>query len=182
MAQLFINVIGHNASGKTFVSKKLTDKFSLNRVSGDDFRMFLYEHVSYFEDQNNSYPTKKNIVMRPLVNAYRSKLIMLLLEADQSIVSDGSSFTRSIRKKYFSKMKAERPELTIVIIWADLPEPELLERLAERDKQSKARWVDMYNNYRKAEFEPPEASEADLLLVYNQKNYEEIEQKIAALL
>lgn len=182
MAQLFILVMGHNGSGKTHVSKKLAERFQLNRVNGDDFRIFVYEHIKYFQEVNNSYPGPKNNQLQHLVNDYRIGLTNILLDAGESVIFDGSGSTKQVRTKYLSQLKAKYPNLKSVIVWTDITEPELLERLQERDKDSNARWTDMYHNIKKELFEPPTEDEADVLLRYDQANYDDIERQIGTLL
>jgi predicted kinase len=182
MAQLFIAVIGHNSSGKTTIATQLADKFGLNRISGDDFRHFIYDHIPYFKSMDNSYPTTKNKELNPLVINYRQELAHILLGAGQQVIFDGSGASQEVRTKYFGAIKQKFPEVKTVIVWADLPELELLKRLAERDKTSNARWTEMYHTYKKHSFEPPQQGEADVLLRYDQTNYQDIEDKISSLL
>ena len=182
MAQLFINVIGFNASGKTVVSKKLAEAFKLNRLSGDDFRNFVHTHITYFDD-TGYFPNERNHELNPLVIQYRLSMLWTLLSAKQSVIFDGSGTAKEERAKYLKKIKSDYPKVTTVIIWADIGEPELLKRLAERDKDDEqAQWTEVYHKFRKPRFEPPDIDEADILLRYDQKNYDEIEAEIRKLL
>jgi len=182
MTQLFINTVGHNASGKTTIGTKLVRKFRLDRVSGDDFSNFVYSHIAYFDNTSISFPNKRYAELNPLVLHYRFELTWTLLRANQNVLYDGSGSTAEIRAKYLQKIKADFPEAKTVIIWADIEESELVKRLARRDEEPGARWTDMYTQIKKTGFEPPQEGEADILLRYDQTNYDEIESEIHKLL
>lgn len=182
MSQLFINVIGHNSSGKTTISKKLEGTFNLNRVSGDDFRTFLYRHVRYFDKTDPSFPNSRYSELNDLVYQYRVELTHILLRAKQSVVFDGSGSTKEFRTRYLHKIKSEFPEVKTVIVFVNIDEEELLKRLALRDEKEKANWTEQYQKYKKHSFMPPNQDEADVVLHYNQSNYQEIEDQIKELL
>src|ERR1700712_2671794 len=118
MAQVFINIVGHNASGKTTLAKKLEEDFKLSRVSGDDFRLFVHEHVSYFEGTDMAYPNQRYSELNPLVIEYRLRLTTILLEAGQNVLYDGSGATKDFRRRYLQKVASEFPTVKKVIIWA----------------------------------------------------------------
>lgn len=178
MSQLFIATVGHNGSGKTTVAQRLAEDLSLNRVNGDDLRTFLFERMPYFADVDLSYPSSKYDELNPLIMDYRFRLSKILLQAGQHVLYDGSGSTRAFRDKYLATYKREFPAITTVIIYTDIGEPELLERLDQRGD----RWLDMYHDWKKAAFEAPTADEADVLLRYNQQNYDEIKQSLVDLL
>jgi len=177
MAQLFINIIGHNASGKTTLAKRLEQDLNLSCISGDDFRYFVKEHIRYFNDLDISYPTERGKQLRPLTINYRLQLSQILLEAQESVLFDGSGFKKSDRQP-IQAMLGKFPDAKYVIILAAVPENELLKRLEARGN----RWIDMYHDLRKPGFERPTADEADVLLEYNQHNYDEIREKIEQLI
>ncbi|MBI3624124.1 ATP-binding protein [Candidatus Saccharibacteria bacterium] len=178
MAQLFINVIGHNGSGKTTLSKKLADQFAFNLVNGDDFRHFIYDHIRYFNDLDGSFPSDRFSQLAPLVLDYRVKLTHTLLANQQTVIYDGSGATRAYRDNYLPAIRQEFPDVKTVIIWVDIDEKELLARLAERDKAQKARWTKQYHQIKKALFDPPKDDEANVILRYDQTNYNEIAETI----
>lgn len=181
MSQLFVNVLGHNSSGKTTLSQKLQKSFDFNIVGGDDFRLFIYEHIPYFHSVNNSYPTDKNKELNPLVKNYRFELMWILLKAEQNVLLDGSGATKEIRSEYLRKMKTEFPGVKTVLIWVEIGEADLLKRLSKRDENSNARWTDMYFDFKKDFIKKPSAGEADKVLTYNQNNYLEIERELKNL-
>lgn len=178
MSQLFINVIGHNSSGKTTISKKLGEDLGLNRVSGDDFREFIHDHITYFQNTDLSYPNKRFDELNPLIIQYRFDLSWLLLKAGQHVLFDGSGSTKEFRDRYLTKVKTDFPNVVRVIIWADLPEHELLERLETRGNA----WLEQYTKLKKAAFQPPQQNEVEVVLRYNQHNYDEIRKSLSALL
>ncbi|HSX05269.1 MAG TPA: ATP-binding protein [Candidatus Saccharimonadales bacterium] len=178
MSQLFINIIGHNSSGKTTLAKKLAAEFGLNRVSGDDFRNFVGRHVAYFQNTDWSHPNEHTQQLNPLVINYRLELSWILLRARAHVLIDGSGSTKAIRATYMDRVTAEFPEVTRVIIWADVAEAELRARLEQRGGQ----WVKQYEEIRRPSFEPPEQSEAEVVLRYTQDNYIELAAKLHDLL
>src|SRR5579872_4795408 len=105
MAQIFVNLIGHNASGKSTIAKRLEQELQVNRISGDDFREFLASHILYFQKTGFSYPSDKTKVLHPVVFSYRTELAYALLAAGQSVLYEGSGATREIRQKYLAKIR-----------------------------------------------------------------------------
>jgi predicted kinase len=182
VAQLFIAVVGHNSSGKTSVANKLANRLPLNRVSGDDFREFVHNHIPYFHNTDLSYPSKKYEELNPLTIMYRFEMSWILLQANQNVLYDGSGATRERREKYLAKARADFPYIKTVLLWTDLDEGTLLQRLADRDKKTGAQWSKQYHDLKKHLFEPPAEGEADVLLRYDQNNYDFIEKEIKALL
>ncbi len=174
MSQLFVNIIGHNSSGKTTLAKKLEKDLSFNRVSGDDFREFIHQNIAYFRDTDTSYPNERYDQLNPLVIGYRFNLTQILLGVEQNVLFDGSGATKIYRSRYLVKIHETFPEIVRVIIWADIAEPELLERLKARGE----RWLEQYKNLKKNSFQPPEDDEAELVLRYDQNNYDEIKNRL----
>lgn len=170
MSQVFINIVGHNSSGKTTLAKRLEEDLGLSRISGDDFRQFIHEHVAYFHDIDMSYPNKRYGELNPLVIQYRFELCEILLHAGQSVIFDGSGATQEHRARYLEKIKAAYPPVARVLIWADVPEQELLVRLEKRGSS----WLEQYHNLKKHSFQPPSDNESEVLLHYDQNNYEDI--------
>jgi len=175
--QLFIALVGHNASGKTYVAKRLEEDLQLNRINGDDFRAFISEHIRYFNDLDISIKNPRYELLTDLVVNYRFEMSWLLLKAGQSLIYDGSGATKAWRAKYLDHVKQYYPAVHRVIIHTDITEPQLLERLQTRGQS----WETQYRGTKKTLFEPPAQDEADTVLVYNQRNYDEILAKIQAL-
>jgi dephospho-CoA kinase len=178
MRQAFIALVGHNASGKSFVAQKLEEDLGLNRVNADDFRAFVSEHIRYFKNLDISIKNERFEQLKELSLNYRFDMSWLLLGAGQSVIYDGSGATRTWRSKYLDHVKQYYPAAVRIIIYTDIPESELLKRLRERG----ANWIAQYETSKKALFEPPTASEAQRILVYNQHNYDEILSHIKKLL
>lgn len=178
MKQLFINIVGHNASGKTTLANKLTSDFQFSKVNGDEFRDFVSNHVHYFKDLDISYPNERYSELNPLVIQYRFELTDILLAAGQSVIYDGSGSTKAHRARYLDKIAEHFPTIKRVLIWIDVPEDELLARLTKRGES----WVKLYTDIKKQDFELPEPSEAEMVICYNQQNYEEIRETLTKLL
>jgi predicted kinase len=179
MSQLFVNIIGFNAAGKTTLAKKVEAEFGFSRVSGDDFREFVFSNITYFKDTPLSHRTEKYAQLVPLTLRYRIQMAEILLGAGQSVIFDGSGNLKEYRATYFGMVKKQFTEVKTIIIVAEAPEQELLARYQKRPNTEK--WLDMYEA-RKKSFQPPTKDEADAILKYNQQNYSEIVRAIKALL
>ena len=90
MGQALILIVGHNASGKTYLSKRLADDLSIERVSGDDFRTFVINNTRYFADVDRVTRNGKMERLSQLVIDYRFGLTKSLLETGNSVIFDGS--------------------------------------------------------------------------------------------
>jgi len=178
LKQPFISIVGHNSSGKTTLAKKLETDFGFSRVSGDDLRGFVCKDVAYFQGTPWDYPNERTRELNPLVAAYRLELSRVLLRAGQHVLYDGSGSTRKIRKQYLDKVQSDFPNTTRVIIWADLSEAELVARLGERG----GKWLQQYQDIKIHSFEEPEVSETDILLRYDQHNYDTLAAQLRTLL
>lgn len=176
MDQSFINIIGFNAAGKTTLAKQLEAEFGFSRVSGDDFREFIFSNIEYFKDTPLSHRTEKYAQLLPLTLQYRMHLTEILLSAGQSVIFDGSGNKKEYRAKYLNLVKQQFPKVRTIIIEAKAPEQELLTRYAKRINTEK--WLEMYED-RKQSFEPPSPDEADKILTYNQQNYPEIAKTLS---
>jgi predicted kinase len=172
MAQLLLNIVGQFSSGKTLVAKKLEEDLGFSIISGDDLRLFVYERLGK--------KSPKNDLLNQFLIDYRFEMMRLLLGAGENVILDGSGATQQWRQKYFTEAKKDFPEIKKIIIYAEVDEPELLRRLAQRDSGD----PDMVwqTHYRKRFFEPPLRNEADELIVYDQSNYDNVSNKVASLL
>jgi len=183
MTQLYTLIVGHQSSGKTHLAKKLEQDFGFSIINGDDFRSFVYGHVRYFENEKLGKRSDRNDQLNRFLLTYRTEMTNILLSSGQNMIMDGSGFTREIREKYFEQISSQFPGVKRVIIQTEISEPELLERLSQRDHgQSEAIWQDVYHGLRKDLFEKPSENEADCLLLYDQYNYEEVRSKIQKVL
>jgi predicted kinase len=181
---LLINVVGHNGSGKTTLSKKLSKDLGLNNINGDEFRQFIIERFPFFKGMELSIPEERHTrYLSPLVIDYRFGVASALLKAGQSVLMDGSGATKEHRKHLFEHLSTNDPDIKRVIIYCKVPEAELIERLRNRDQESRtAEWEKVYTRKKKALFEPPEPNECDNLMIYTQDNYQVILQQVTALL
>jgi predicted kinase len=177
MGQLFIALVGHNASGKTYIARKLEADHGLNRVNADDFRLFVSEHIRYFHNLDISIKNARFEQLKNLSLTYRYEMSWLLLDAGQNVIYDGSGATKVWRAEYLNYVKEHYPNVTTVLIYADIAENELLHRLEQRGKN----WQVQYHTNKKELFQPPTPDEADILLTYNQRNYDEIHSQLKRL-
>lgn len=183
MATALINVVGHNSAGKTTLSKKLADDLDLERINGDDFRLFIYDHFRYFGNEKLGKKSPKNDQLNLFLVQYRHAIASILLAGGRSVIIDGSGATKQIRRLYLQKVAEDFPQTKQIIIYAQIDEAELIDRLKNRDRsQDESVWLEYYHTIRRQEFEPPTADEADELLIYNQHNYEDLLHSLRQML
>jgi predicted kinase len=181
MTQLFVSLFGHNAAGKTTVAKRLSAELPFNRVSADDFRLFVSGNIPYFQDLDISFKNPRYDQLNPLAVKYRFDMTRILLEAGQNVIYDGSGFMREWRAKYLELARQAAPNCKTVIIIMEIGEEELLKRLEERTDSVQTRWVEQYH-HKKVLIEKPTPDEADMILEYDQTNYDAIKAKLEELL
>ena len=178
--QYLIMVVGHNASGKTYISEKIADKFKLNRINNDLIRKFVIENIKYYNDAIFSYPGGKINSVNKVVWKFSINLIIELLKNKQSVLVDGISIVKSKRTKYF---KLANKKITTIIIETKIDEDELLRRLQTRDQEDKKdKWVKFYKDIRKNKYDPIKDNEADYVFHYNQKNLNEIIKQLKKMI
>ena len=180
--QLFVLLVGHNASGKTTLARQLAEDLNLQLVEGDPFRMFLAAEIPYFKDLDISIPNPKARIASQLTHDYRHMLARKLLKADQAVLYGGGNLKRDVRAHIFEKI-CNGIATRRVILYCKIDEGTLLGRFAERERNdSKSRWTEHYFRYRKPQLEEPAADECDELIVYDQQNYEEVRDRLKRLL
>ncbi len=175
MSKVLIAICGKNASGKTTMSRKLCGALGLNHINGDDLMMFIKQNIAYYRDLDLSYPNDKYDTIKKFKIDYRNNLTKILLKQGQSVVFDASGYLRKYRDQYLEAYRNDE-SVKIIIIWADLSEKEHLARLHARDADG-GKWHEQLVE-REHDFEPPEPDEADVILRYDQKNYQEIEDRV----
>ncbi len=175
MKNIFILVVGQNASGKSTISKEIERKLKINRIEIDNIRDILISNVRFYSDTHYSYPNKKMKSANKIAYAYRKQLMRELFSNKQSAILDGGGIIREKRKNYLSLAKKINPKIVTIIVETKIEESELLKRLAKRDrKDKKLQWSKFYKDIRKRKYEVVKAKEADYILEYNQKNSKEI--------
>ena len=183
MKNVFILVVGHNASGKSTISREIERNLKINRISVDNVRDLLISDIKFYQDTHYSYPNKKIESANKIVYAYRKELIKELLYNKQSIVLDGGGIVRNRRKKYLSFAKKVNSKIVTVIIETRIDEKELLERLSNRDKKGKhLKWVKFYKDIRKDGYDKVDPSEADYVFEYNQKNSKDLIKELKKII
>lgn len=183
MKQAFIAVVGHNAAGKTTLSKQIAAVLNLNRVNADEIRQFIIHTIPYFADVSLATRTPKYDQLNNFAVRYRFDMAYTLLEAGQSVIYDGSGTDRQSRDVYLRYVKDHFPQIQRIIIYCEIDEQTLLERLKERDAiERNTGWQDQYWNIKKQKFQPPSFDEADALLVYDQTNESGVMDELRTLL
>ena len=173
--QLLILVTGHNASGKSTLTKEILSELNINRVNGDIIRDLLISSIKFYSGTHYSYPSKKIKSVNRVVSTFRKELTKELLSQNQSVVIDGGGITKETRDNYLRLASSSDKEVVTIIIEATLAEDQLLDRLKDRDKKSSHnKWVNFYKNIRKRKYKPADNSEADFVFEYNQSNSKEI--------
>ena len=178
-AQLLILVAGHNATGKSTLTKEIISELDINLVNGDVIREMLISNIKFYSDTHYSYPNKKINSANKIVSVFRTELIKELLIQKQSVIIDGAGITRKTRNEFLELVNYCNKKIITIIIETILEEDKLLIRLKERDNKNKQhRWVKFYNDIRKEKYEPVDNSEADFILKYSQNHSKEIIQAI----
>ena len=177
--QLLILLSGHNASGKSTLTKEIISELDISRVNGDVVRDMLISNVKFYSDTHCSYPNEKIKSANKIVSVFRIELAKELLSQNQSVIIDGAGITKEKRNNYLKLANHCNKEIVTIMIEAVLEEDKILSRLKNRNKKNKQyRWVDFYKDIRKKEYESVDDSEADFVLKYNQNNSKEIIQAI----
>gem|GEM_PF-3244691 len=177
MSRLLVLVSGYNASGKSTLSRKLSEDLGCNRINGDDFLEFIRQSTPYFSDLDISHVNTKYDMLKQFKVDYRNQLATVLLQADQAVILDVSAHKKITRQQLMGPLKSIAGAKT-AIIWIDISEDELLRRLNAREQSEK--WVEQY--HQKGAYERPGEDEADYVLRYDQNNYDEIKSRVAELL
>ena len=99
-SQLLILVAGHNASGKSTLSKEIESNLDISRVNGDIIRDMIINNVKYYSDTHYSYPNEKINSANKIISMFRKELIKELLSQNQSVMIDGAGITKERRKVY----------------------------------------------------------------------------------
>jgi adenylate kinase family enzyme len=174
----FIIVIGHNAAGKSTLSKKLINTFKLNRVNGDIVRDLIIENIDYYSDINYSHFTEKVHSMNKITDVFRQSLLQELIQVKAPILIDGASVTKKARARYLD-LVINNKSYTTIIIEASVEEKKLIERLKNRDKNNIGhQWFQQYIQKKKAMYELVDITESDHYVKYNQNNFEEITKEL----
>jgi len=177
--QLLILVVGHNASGKTTLSKNIESELGINRVGGDMVRDMLMSNIKFYSDTHYSYPNEKIDSANKVVSIFRKELIKELLAQKQSVMVDGGGIIKETRSNHIKLADCCNEKVITIIVETILDEKVLLDRLKDRDsKNEQHKWVDFYKDIKKEKYEPVDISEADFVLRYDQNNSDEIIQAI----
>jgi len=178
--QFLIFVIGHNSSGKTFISKKIADSLKISRINNDLMRAFVIKNIHFYNNTTTSYLGKKIKSINKSVYKFSHSLIVELLGQKQSVLVDGLNIIKKDRSVYLQTFDKN---VTRIIIETQIDEKDLLKRLKKRDVKSKDdRWVEFYKNNRKDLYNPIQDNEADHVLYYNQNNLAEIIKQLKKII
>ncbi len=178
-AQLLILVAGHNATGKSTLTKEIISEFDINQVNGDVIREMLISNIKFYSNTHYSYPNEKILSANKVGSIFITELIKELLIQKQSVIIDGVGITRERRNKFLALVNDCNKKIITIIIETILEEDKLLIRLKKRDNKNKQhRWVEFYKDIKKEKYESIDDSEADFILKYNQNNSKEIIQAI----
>lgn len=182
--QYLILIVGHIGSGKTTISKEIVKNFVINRVSNDDIRESLVLKIPFFSDAHGcSYRSEKAGAMNAVAHAHNKELVKQLLLSGESVLIDGGGITRKRRAEGISLKTFAVKNIKTIVLVLNIPENELLERLAERDKINKNyKWVDFYKKVRKQQFERVTDDEADYVLRFDHNDNDEIIAKLKDVL
>lgn len=173
--QLAILVTGHNATGKTTLANKLSKDLGISTINSDDFREFVKSHIGYYSDLDYSVVNKKASSLTSVIAHYRDELSRVLLDQGQSVLYQANLIRAEDRKSVLNSLAKAHSPFKSVILHCELQEEKLLERLRERQvSQPGSRWLDHYTLDKKLKYQRPASDEADIVLYYDQSNYETI--------
>jgi predicted kinase len=173
MKQVFINVVGYPASGKSTLIRKLSSKLTLNVIDGTPIRKLLNTEVSYYQSNQVGHSGPVNESFARVVNSWRVSLLDELLSQGQSVIVEGGINPKH-RAIYGNLVKSKYPKVKIIFIHVQIDEAELLKRLKARGGD----WVGLYKNYYRKVVKPPQSSEYDKLIIFDQSNNNEVTGKV----
>ena len=175
---------GHNSSGKTTLTKKLSDDLGISVVEGDDYRRFLRDTVSYFQNLDFTHPNPLAAIASELTHIHRISTCRALLTNDQPVIHCSAMPTKEGRSELKKNLSADIDDVKVIFLYAKLDDATLLERLRERDQNDPDAigWEKHYVDIKRDMFEEPTEDECDELLIYDQSNYEYVRDRLSHLM
>lgn len=185
--QVFIMLVGFSQSGKSFLAKKIQEKFSNRfiRIDPDSIHNFLNKTFLIFQD-DNTIQGKSFVLRQKTTEAIKSTLCDVLLKEGYSIILDSCNLIRTERKVLLTKAKKVNKDISIIILYVRVPEAQLYKRLRDADQRNaekgeKPAWIDLYEKIQKDKLETPQKTEGDYFLIYSGENLQTVLDNIARL-
>lgn len=171
MSQFVIGMVWHPAAWKSTLAKELVNSLGFSHINKDKIRIFLRDNIKYFEWADHSYSNTKIASVNRVVKPSSNFLIEELLKEWQNIIIDWYWKTRQKRDEYKKLLK--KYNIKLIILYVKEEKNIILERLKERDKNQKTKWVENFLNKWYPEFDPPLKNESDYLMEVSSSNKEE---------
>jgi predicted kinase len=160
-------MVGFSKAGKHTLIESRPDLKTFFRIDSSAIHDRLHETFPELRDDITVHgPAHEE--RQALTKLVRRRLLDRALAAGIAIVNDSANLERANRAEILGYAKAAGYETKI--IWVRVGEGTLLKRLREIDAENVKRgepavWMDLYREIQKPRFQPPEASEADELVI-----------------
>ena len=180
--QVVISVIGLAGTGKTTLSKFLSEALDFDRIEKDAFRRFIFNNYNYFEGCMISRPDPRHQVQQRISYSWLQPLVSELLKQRRSVILEGG-VTRKVRMEanHFCKEQAQGKIKTIGV-FLNLPEEVYMPRLLERDSNEGTDWKNRIISLRE-DFEQPLDGDYDHMIVLeNSFDNEKVLNKILKII
>ncbi len=180
-------LVGFSQSGKSTLSEKIQEKFpnKFIRIDPDSIHDFLNKTYPIFQD-DNTIQGKSFALRQNATETIKSALCDVLLKEGHSIILDSCNLARAERKELLAKTKEINKDISVVILYVQIPEAELYKRLRDADRRNikggeKPTWVDLYEKIQKDKLDVPQKTEGDYFLIYSGENLRAILDNIVRI-
>ena len=178
MKQVFIGTTGHWAAGKTTLARKLAKRFDMDLIRGDAVRDFLIKEISFYKDAQYSHHNPLIDSANKVGRKFKLSLMKELIKQGRSVLVDSAGYVKEKRKVHLNLVKKINPKIITILINTQENNNIIVERLKERDRKMGWKWEETHDKIRKKTFQEPTSEEADHILTFDQKNYDEIVSKL----
>ena len=167
------------ASWKSTITRKLCEIFpTLNCVNADLLRDYFRKNFPYYRDLDESYPHPKTTALNKIIEPLRKDILLLLIQEGVPIILNHSWLYPEVRKEVLDLVPDEI--YTKILIQSQVPDEDLEQRIKKRDREDMVskNWLKFHLEMRKHLYQEVSESEAEIVKVYNQNNFDEIEELI----
>ena len=165
--KVFIATVGFTHSGKTIIAGELEKRVPyLVNVNTNNIHSIIDSKFLELSDDNSI--TGKGYWLRNVITEeIREYMIEKLAEDGWWIINDSANLKKSQRDERFQIPR--KLGYKSVIIWVNLPEEEITQRVLEADKEELNKgkipvWFDLFEKIQKPAFEKPEPQESDVFI------------------
>lgn len=172
--KLFITTVGFTHSGKSVLVQQLKRRLGhLIGIESKELHNIVDSKFPEIYDDNSNFG-EGYWLKQTIVREIRNYLIDELCQQGWWIVNDSASLSISEREDTFRSPR--KYGYKTVLLWLNLPENALMERLKNADREEVAKgykpfWVDLYEKIQKPRFEEPGQGEAEVYINLFEDNY-----------